>query len=43
MKKQVNLNVNYKGVSVSERCLVSLVEESGLAVFGVNEAARISG
>jgi len=43
MKKQVNLNVNYKGVSAGERCLISLVEESGLAVFGVKEIARLSG
>lgn len=43
MKKQVNLNMNYKGVSASERCLLSLVNRNGLAVFGVNEAARISG
>jgi len=43
MEKQVNPNANYKGVSAGERCLISLVEESGLAVFGVKEIARLSG
>lgn len=42
MKKEVNQGKSYKGVSSSERFLLSVVRESGLIVFGVSELLRLS-
>lgn len=43
MKKQKHNNINYIGVSKLEGYVISLMGESGLAVFGVNDVKRLSG
>ena len=43
MKKSKQFNKNYKGISANESHLLSLIEESNLAVFGVKETGYLSG
>ena len=43
VKKSKQFNKNYKGISANESYLLSLIEESNLAVFGVKETGYLSG
>lgn len=43
MKKQVQHNINYKGISALENALLSSISDNNLIVFGVSDLCKITG